>query len=114
MTLRRLLLLALALAALVPAEAAADDVRIVTRAEPLGAARAIAARPAPQAFTMVAVHWRGSGRVWLRTAREAGRWSSWHRADPEDEDRPDPGSGELRVPGWTIGSPFWTGTARFV
>jgi flagellar hook assembly protein FlgD len=114
MTLRRLLLLALALAALVPAEAAADDVRIATRDEPLGAARSVAARPAPQEFTMAAVHWQGSGRVWLRTAREPGRWGRWRRADPEGEDRPDPGSPEARVGGWTIGSPLWTGTARFV
>jgi flagellar hook assembly protein FlgD len=114
MTLRRSLLLALALAALLPAEAAADDVRIVTRDEPLGAVRSIAARPAPQTFTMVAVHWQGSGRVWLRAAREPGRWGHWRRADPEDEDRPDPRSPEARVGGWTMGSPFWTGTARFV
>jgi flagellar hook assembly protein FlgD len=114
MTLRRLLLLALALAALVPVEASADDVRIVTRDEPLGTSRSAATRAAPQAFTMLAVHWQGSGRVWLRTAREPGRWSRWRRADPEAEDRPDPGSQELGAAGWTIGSPFWTGGARFV
>jgi flagellar hook assembly protein FlgD len=114
MTLRRLLFLALAFAALAPAEATADNVRIATRDEPSGAVRSLAARPAPLTFTMVAVHWQGSGRVWLRTAREPGRWGHWRRADPEDEDRPDPRSPEARVGGWTIGSPFWTGTAQFV
>jgi flagellar hook assembly protein FlgD len=114
MTLRRSLLLTLALAALVPAEAAADDVRIVTRNEPLGASRPLVARSAPQTFTMLAVHWQGSGRVWLRTARELGRWSRWRRADPEDEDRPDTQSPETWISSWRIGSPFWTGRARFV
>jgi len=61
-------------------------------------------------FTLVGVHWRGSGRVAFRTHSLDGRWSRWRSAAPEDEDGPDGGSREagLRA-GWRIGNPWWVG-----
>jgi hypothetical protein len=61
-------------------------------------------------FTLVGVHWRGPGRVLFRTRSVEDRWSGWHRAAPEAEDRPDKGSRELRLrKGWRIGNPWWVG-----
>ncbi len=63
-------------------------------------------------FTLVGVHWRGSGRVFFRTRSAGGSWSPWRRAAPEDEDRPDNGSRELRLRrGWRIGNPWWVGAS---
>ena len=42
-------------------------------------------------FDLVGVHWRGSGRVELRTLAASGTWSPWRLAAPESEDRPDRG-----------------------
>ena len=61
-------------------------------------------------FTLAGIHWRGPGRVFFRTRSVEGRWSAWRRAAPEDEDRPDIGSRELRLrSGWRIGNPWWVG-----
>jgi len=61
-------------------------------------------------FTLAGVHWRGPGRVLFRTRSLEGRWSGWRAAAPEDEDRPDAGSRELRLrKGWRIGNPWWVG-----
>ncbi len=80
-----------------------------------GAARALSARPAPLAFEMVGLHWRGSGDVWFRTARAPGGWSSWKPARPEGEDLPDRASGEgAATAGWKLGNPYWTGPARWI
>ena len=63
-------------------------------------------RPAHR-FDLVGLHWKGSGAVSFRTRSVAGRWSAWHDAEPED-DGPD-----VRThPGWTLGSPFWTGPSN--
>src|SRR5215475_5669889 len=63
-------------------------------------------RPAHR-FDLVGLHWKGSGAVSFRTRSVAGRWSSWHEAEPED-DGPD-----VRThPGWKLGSPFWTGASN--
>jgi len=113
MSFRRTLTFAAMVAALVPGTAAAEDVRIVSRDEPLGAVRSALARPAPLAFTMVGVHWQGSGEVWFRTARAGGRFGPWRRAQPEEEDTPDVGSSERRsTAGWNVGNPWWTGAGR--
>jgi flagellar hook assembly protein FlgD len=111
----RLLALVAGLAVIAPGTAAAGDVRVVTRDVPLAAARASVARPAPARFTMVGIHWQGSGRVWFRTASRPGQFGNWHPAQPEDEDTPDPGSdeGDERA-GWKVGNPWWTGRARFI
>ena len=111
----RLLVLVAALAALAPSTAAAQDVRVSVRDVPLEVARASVIRSAPQSFTMVGVHWQGSGEVWFRTAKQPGRFGPWRPAQPEDEDMPDVGSDELEArAGWRIGSPWWTGTARWI
>ena len=115
MSLRRPLMLVVAFAALAPGTATAQDVRVVARDVPLDAARTSAARPAPLAFTMIGIHWQGSGRVWFRTAARPGHYGPWRPAQPEAEDMPDAGSDELdRQAGWRIGSPWWTGPARWV
>ena len=61
-------------------------------------------------FTLVGLHWQGSGRVAFRTHSFEGRWSKWRSAAPEDEDGPDGRSREIALrAGWRIGSPWWVG-----
>ena len=106
MSLRRPLMLLALLAALGPGTASAQDVRGVARDVQLGSAGVSAARPAPASFTVVGVHWQGSGEVWFRTAARQGRFGPWRPAQPEDEDMPDAGSPELdERAGWRIGNP---------
>ena len=108
-------------AALFPAGAGAG-VKLVVRDEPVGSApagahatRSLAVRNAPLRFNMVGLHWKGSGEVWFRTALERGEWSEWLPAGAEAEDGPDPGSEEWeRQDGWKLGSPYWTGAARYI
>ena len=115
MTFRRPLLLALCLAAAAPATAAAGDVRVLEREEPLAAVRASTARAAPATFTLVGIHWQGPGAVFFRTALEPGSWSAWRSARPEGEDLPDRSSPERDASrGWKTGNPWWTGEARFI
>ncbi|MGH3023229.1 MAG: FlgD immunoglobulin-like domain containing protein [Gaiellaceae bacterium] len=115
MSLCRTLLLALCLAAAAPATAAADDVRVVERTEPLGAVRSSAARAAPAPFTLVGIHWQGEGEVAFRTALEPGDWSAWRSARPEAEDLPDRSSPEADASrGWKMGNPWWTGEAHYI
>jgi N-acetylmuramoyl-L-alanine amidase/FlgD Ig-like domain len=115
MSLRRLLVLAVVLAALSPGTAAAQDVRVSIRDVPVDAARASVARSAPRSFTMVGIHWQGTGEVWFRTAKEPGSFGLWRPAQPEEEDMPDVGSDELDARAdWRIGNPWWTGTARWI
>src|SRR5215210_4065872 len=73
-----------------------------------GAQRQLAGVAAPR-FTMVGLHWQGSGTVAFRTRSVDGRWSGWHPAAPEDEDRPDRHAAERSVPGWEVGNPYWAG-----
>jgi hypothetical protein len=72
--------------------------------------RYLAAGSVPR-FTLAGVHWRGSGDVWLRTRSVGGEWSAWRPGAPEDEDGPDPLSGEWDPNGWRIGNPWWVGTS---
>jgi flagellar hook assembly protein FlgD len=114
----RPLIVVAVLAVIAPGTANAQDVRIVARDVPLAAARASVARPAPLDFNMVGIHWRGSGRVWFRTAARPGEFSPWHPAQPEEEDAPDPGSDELarsaESVGWHVGNPWWTDDAAWI
>jgi hypothetical protein len=74
--------------------------------------RALASRELASPFTLAGVHWRGPGRVLLRTRSLEGAWSEWRPAAPADEDGPDLGSGELRLRrGWRIGNPWWVGAS---
>ena len=111
----RSLMLVLVLAVLAPGTATAQEVRVVARDVPLAAARASTARTAPLAFTMVGIHWQGSGRVSFRTSSEPGAFGPWRPAQPEEEDQPDAGSaeGDDRA-GWRLGNPWWTGPARYI
>jgi flagellar hook assembly protein FlgD len=115
MTSTRAAAIVLAVAVLAP-ETASAAVRLVARDEPVGSAglppRALAARPAPLAFDLVGLHWKGPGTVWFRTASSGGSWSAWQPAAPEAEDLPDAGSKEGSARrGWQLGSPYWTGPA---
>jgi hypothetical protein len=77
-----------------------------------GAIRVLPARIVPAPFNLVGLHWRGSGRVYFRTAGARG-WSPWRFARPEAEDLPDSASPEARRSrGWKLGNPFWTGSAN--
>ncbi len=115
MSLRRLLTVVAALVVLAPGTAAAQETQVVARDVPLDAARASATRTAPTSFTMVGLHWRGSGRVWFRTAREPGSFGSWHAAQPEEEDVPDVGSDERDASaGWHVGNAWWVGESRLI
>jgi hypothetical protein len=77
---------------------------------PVGAGRALATTAGWHRFTLVGVHWRGSGTVYLRTRSLAGRWTHWRTAAPEPEDEPDTGSLESHADAaWRIGSPWWVG-----
>jgi N-acetylmuramoyl-L-alanine amidase len=62
-------------------------------------------------FTLAGVSWRGRGKVLFRTRSTAGRWSAWRAGAPEDEDGPDVGSPERRLPAWRKGNPWWVGTS---
>src|SRR5687768_11113206 len=115
---RLALTLALAVPGLaLPALAQAEDTTIVTREVPLPARqapvqRALASAQPPARFNLVGLHWRGAGTVRFRTRSLAGRWSAWHHAAPEAEDRPDAGSAErARGGGWRLGNPWWTGAS---
>ena len=93
----------------------AGTASLVTRDEPLDAGRSLVesteleARPAP-GFTMLGLHWKGTGTVSFRTRGTDGRWSEWQRAVVHE--LPDPaeaGSGD-----WQLGTPVWTGPANAV
>ena len=77
---------------------------------PGGEDRSLSRGLAERRFTLVGLHWRGSGRVAFRSHSLEGRWSRWRSAAAEDEDGPDGGSREagLRA-GWRIGNPWWVG-----
>jgi hypothetical protein len=107
------LLLAFAAAALVLPGAALADATIVSRDVPLHGERALAAAT-PSRFTLVGLHWQGSGRVEFRTRSSAGRWSAWLPAAPEAEDLPDRGSGENRRGAWRLGNPYWVGDSNAI
>jgi hypothetical protein len=104
--LRLIFLVALAL----PATAQAEDATIVSREVPLAGERVLASAKAPERFNLVGLHWRGEGTVEFRTRALGGRWSGWHPAAPEAEDRPDAGTDERgRKAAWNLGNPWWVG-----
>lgn len=95
-----------------PVAATAAATALVTREEPLGAARrllsarrALEAREAPP-FHLVGLHWQGPGRVELRTRAAGGTWGAWIAAvEHEQADAP----GERGAGEWRLGSPVWAG-----
>jgi hypothetical protein len=104
----KLLRAALFLFLAMPAAAQAGPT-LVARDVPLaGPGRELAGVAAPR-FTMVGLHWQGSGTVAFRTRSVGGEWSRWRPAAPEAEDRPDRDSPERGPTGWKLGSPYWTG-----
>jgi hypothetical protein len=109
---RRLLLSAVVLVLVAPGGAWAADATITSRDVPLHGERALQAA-APKRFTLVGLHWQGSGSVAFRTRSADGRWSAWHGAQPED-DGPDRSSAERRLGKWRLGSPWWVGPSNAI
>ena len=108
---RRLLLIATALAALgaAPSVHAATGESVTTvELERVGAHTFAPTGPISR-FTLAGIHWRGSGRVVFRTRSRNGTWSQWRAAAPEAEDGPDQGSRESTPNDWRTGNPWWTG-----
>jgi hypothetical protein len=92
------------------APAAPDRPSMVVVDVPLHGQRALAAAPPSGRFDLVGLHWEGPGSVSFRTRSLNGRWSPWHPAAPEAEDRPNAGSREAHLSGaWHLGNPWWTG-----
>ena len=104
----RAFLIATVLLLAAPTAARAADPSLWSRDLPLGASRAPAATGSERPFDLVGVHWRGSGRVELRTRAVGSTWSAWRTAAPEAEDRPDRGASERSPAGWKVGSPWWS------
>ncbi len=104
----RVPLIATALLFAAPAAGHAADPSLWSRDLPLGASRAPAAVGSERPFDLVGVHWRGSGRVELRTRAVRGVWTDWRAAAPEADDRPDRGASERSPAGWKVGSPWWS------
>ncbi len=74
--------------------------------------RGLAVAQAVAPFSLVGLHWQGSGTVSFRTRNGGGGWSAWQDAAPEAEDTPDAGSPEAVVGrGWRLGNPYWVGVA---
>ena len=108
-TLRRILFAAIVAALAVPGTSLAVDATITPVDVPLAGERTTAASGGKR-FTLVGIHWRGSGAVSFRTRSLAGTWSPWRPAAPEEEDRPDRSSAETgRRSSWHLGNPWWTG-----
>jgi hypothetical protein len=109
----RRLLIPLALALALPAPALGAEATLVTRDVPLAGQRTLASSSPPARFDLVGLHWQGSGTVQFRTRSVSGRWSGWHDAAPEDEDRPDAGTAErARAGRWRVGNPWWVGASN--
>ncbi len=108
----RRLLFVVTLALAVPGVASAGLASLDVREVPLGESRMLSAvRPAAP-FQLVGIHWRGPGRVELRTRTAVGRWSAWTAVHEAVEDAPDTGSAESGGGrGWRIGAPVWVGNA---
>jgi hypothetical protein len=107
----RRLLLAVTLALAFPAVSSAGLASLEVRDVAVGSARTLSATHPAKPFQLVGIHWRGSGRVEVRTRSAGGAWSGWQPV-VEDEDGPDPGGAEQRAGnGWRVSAPVWVGTA---
>jgi hypothetical protein len=105
-----LLLAAALVAALLAPEALAAPGVTAVELTPGTTARTVESRATERRFTLVGIHWRGTGTVQLRTRSLEGRWNPWRGAAPEAGDGPDPASSEAAPrAGWRIGSPWWVG-----
>jgi hypothetical protein len=103
--------LAVALLALAFPATAWGDATIAMRELPVAGQRVPAATRAPERFNLVGLHWKGSGRVLVRT-RGTGGWSGWREVEAEPQELPDLGTDEARrMRGWRLGSPLWTGAS---
>ncbi|HEU6445079.1 MAG TPA: N-acetylmuramoyl-L-alanine amidase [Gaiellaceae bacterium] len=97
------------LAALAFPATAWGEATLVTRELPVAGQRTLAAAPAPERFNLVGLHWKGPGRVLVRT-RGPARWSAWREVEAEPEELPDRGTDESRrMRGWRLGAPLWIG-----
>ena len=107
----RRLLLAVTLALVFPAVSSAGLASLEVRDFSVAGARTLSATHPAKPFQLVGIHWRGSGRVELRTRTVGGAWSRWQPV-VQDEDGPDPGGAEQRAGNsWRVSAPVWVGTA---
>jgi hypothetical protein len=107
----RLLLLVVAALAF-PGSAAAGLATLDVRDLPLQGERSLSATTATTPFQLVGIHWRGPGRLELRTRGPGGRWSKWKPVVEDEGDGPDAGSAEARrTEGWKKSAPVWVGRA---
>ena len=110
----RRFLLVTALSLVFPAVSSAGPASLEVRELPVGKARSLSATRPLTPFQLVGIHWRGPGRVELRT-RSARGWSDWLPVIESAEDAPDAGSAERRASrGWRVGAPTWVGRALAV
>jgi hypothetical protein len=111
-TMARRLLLVVTLALAFPAASSAGLASLEVSELAVGDVRSLSvARPATP-FELVGIHWRGPGRLELRTRGPGGRWSAWEPVREGDDDAPDRGSPERRsTDGWRVGAPVWVGRA---
>ena len=103
-----------ALVAILPAAASArsEGPSLTVVDVPLHGERALSGAQGRLRFDLVGLHWQGPGSVEFRVRSAAGRWSPWHVAAPEADDRPDLGTAEARASrGWRLGSPWWVGAS---
>ena len=105
----RRLLLAAALLLLAPASAQAGLPTLSVREVPLHGERVTSGTGAGS-FQLIGVHWRGPGRLELRTRGLSGGWTPWQRVAELDEDAPDTASAEARgAVAWRKSAPVWVG-----
>jgi hypothetical protein len=109
----RLRLLLLVIAALAfPGSAAAGPATLEVHDLALHGERSLSSTSTTSPFQLVGIHWRGPGRLELRTRAAGGRWSAWTRVVEAEDDGPDAHSAEARrAKGWRTSAPVWVGRA---
>jgi flagellar hook assembly protein FlgD len=85
-----------------PGAALAGGPTMTVRDVPLHPGRTLVSEQPP--FDMAAVHWRGTGAVYLRARSAEGRWSAWSRADDDG----------VVQRGWHLGNLDWTGASTAI
>jgi N-acetylmuramoyl-L-alanine amidase len=108
----RRLLLAAALVLVFPASSSAGLASLEIRELALGSDRLLSGTSATKPFQLVGIHWRGPGRLELRTRSATDRWSAWTAVEEGDHDGPDVSSAERRLrASWRMSAPVWVGQA---
>ena len=100
------------LAFVFPSAATAGLATLQVRELPLHGERSPSSTTTTRPFQLVGIHWKGPGRLELRTRPPGGRWSRWQPVQEDDGDVPDASSAEARqTSGWRLSAPVWVGRA---